>query len=175
MGTGISGKHETPSGKWSDLASLDSQDDWQHACLISDALPHSPQMEVVHGPAPRAGLPEGAGCACLGLCLLYRLTNPLADGQPLPWEQLSPGGIGHLPTVPQLPPVFRLPSVHLPILWPPLSPSSNSEMPWQSSTPAGKGAASTSLSNQSTGSAGLAQAQGPAFSLAWWFAPAVLP
>ena len=124
---------------------------------------------------PGQGSPGGAGRACLCLCLLCRLTDPLAGGQPLPWEQLSPGGIGHLPTVPQLARVSPLPSVNLPVLWPPLSPSSTSEIPWQSSTPGGKGAASTSLSNQSTSSAGLAQAQGPAFSPAWWFAPAVLP
>ena len=120
-------------------------------------------MEVVRGPFPGRGSPAGAGCTCLGLCLLCGLSDPLADGQPLPWEQLSQEGLD----IVQL--FLSSPQCSLPIRWPPLSPGSNSEMPWQSSTPAGKGAASTSLSNQPTGPAGLAQAQGPAFSLAWWF------
>lgn len=67
------------SGKWSDLKPRLTG--WLAARLsYQRCLPHSPQMEVVRGPSSGAGLPEGAGCACLGLCLLCRLTPPRADG-----------------------------------------------------------------------------------------------
>lgn len=89
-----------------------------------------------------------------------------ADGQPCPGT-LSQEGLG----------VFRLflssPGVSaaqcsLPVVWPPCLPALILRCPG-GQHPSGKAAASTSLSNQSTGAAGLAQAQGPAFSLAWWF------
>lgn len=118
---------------------------------------------------PRGGAPlrEPDAPASASACSAGSPT-PVLMGSPCPGSGY-PGRGWASSDCPSASPVFPLPSVPLPVVWPPLSPGSNSEMPWRSSTPAGKAAASTSLSNQSTGPAGLARAQGPAFSLAWWF------
>lgn len=88
------------------------------------------------GPFRGAGSsPEGAGSSCLGLCLL--LHRPRAERAAPAQGAAVRRGLG----------VFRLflqlPGVLLPVFpsllsWPPLSPAPNSEMPWRSSTPAGK-------------------------------------
>ena len=132
------------------MASPDSQDDWQHVCLISDALPTPHKwkwsVDLSRGGAPLRGLDAHASVsACSAGSLTPLLTGSPCPGTSCPRRDWTSSNCSSAP-----------PSVPLPILWPPLSPGSNSEMPWQSSTPAGKGAVKLSQHTRQTANAGKA-------------------